>query len=300
MQSMTYPCVGSPAARPLANRAWLSSWLDKLGGVLGRSRPGRPDGDERAPAAEGDDPRLDGRLRQAQKMELAGRMATGLVHDFNNAVLVALACLDNIAEAPGDRALVRNHSLHATEALHRASEMARRLATFGRPDDGSRRLIDLNELVRASVTLASPIAGRGITVDIRCHPQPLRVHVDPGQIEQALINLCFNARDAMAEGGTLRITTRWAVRCRPSDGAGATPAPAIYAMVEVSDTGCGIPPELQSLVFEPFFTTKAPGQSSGLGLSMVGETARVHGGLVEFTTNPAGTAFRLLFPPANR
>ena len=137
-------------------------------------------------------------------------------------------------------------------------------------------------------------------MDIRCHPQALPVRVDPGQIEQALMNLCFNARDAMAEGGTLRITTRFAVRCRPSGDDGPGPAPVVYAMVEVSDTGCGIPPEVQSLVFEPFFTTKAPGQSSGLGLAMVGEATRAHGGLVEFTSNPTGTAFRLLFPPADR
>ena len=294
-QSLTYPCAAR-AVPPPGGHAWLSAWLERLG-MLGRSQNGRPDGDERTHA---DDPRLDGRLRQAQKMELAGRLATGLVHDFNNALLVAQACLGAIAESPADSVHVREQAQHAAEALTRASGMARRLATFGRPDDGSRKLIDLNEIVRSTLKLASPVTGRDVTLDIRCHPQALPVHVDPGQIEQALMNLCFNARDAMTGGGTLRITTRFAVRCRTFGEDGRGQAPAVYAMVEVADTGSGIPPEVQSLVFEPFFTTKAPERSSGLGLAMVGETTRAHGGVVEFTTNPTGTAFRLLFPAADR
>jgi signal transduction histidine kinase len=302
VHSMTYPhATGSGVAPTVAPHTWLAQWLGRLGGALARPQPTRPDdGGGDAPGPRGLDPELEARLRQAQKMELAGRLAAGLVHDFNNAVLVAQACLASITESPGDQAAVRDQANHAAEALMRASTMARRLGRFGRPDDGARRLVDLNEVVRGTLRLASPITGPTIDLDVRCHAQALSVHVDPGQIEQALLNLCFNARDAMPDGGTLRITTRFAVRCRRFGEDGRGEAPVVYAMVEVADSGTGIPPELQSMVFEPFFTTKAADRSSGLGLVMVGETTRAHGGLVEFTSSPAGTAFRLLFPPADR
>jgi signal transduction histidine kinase len=302
VQLMTYPhAAGSGITPPIARHTWLAQWLGRLGGALVRPQPLRPgDGDDDGRGPRGLDAELEARLRQAQKMELAGRLAAGLVHDINNAVLVAQACLASITESPGDEAAVRDQAQHAAEALTRASSMARRLGRFGRPDDGSRRLVDLNEIVRGTLRLVSPITGPTIELDVRCHPQALPVLVDPGQIEQALTNLCFNARDAMPDGGTLRITTRFAVRCRTFGEDGRGEAPAVYAMVEVADSGTGIPPELQSMVFEPFFTTKAADRSSGLGLVMVGETTRAHGGLVEFTSSPAGTAFRLLLPPADR
>jgi signal transduction histidine kinase len=302
VQLMTYPdATGTDIPSAAAHHTWLGQWLGRLGGALARPRPDRPGGDDGEPhEPQSVDPRLEARLRHAQKMELAGRLATGLVHDFNNALLVAQACLAAIAESPASPESVRDQANHAAEALRRASAMARRLGKFGRPDDGSREIVDLNELVRGTLRLASPITGPAIDVDLRCHAQALPVHVDPGQIEQAVLNLCFNARDAMPEGGTLRITTRYAVRCRTFGEDGRGQAPTVYAMVEVADSGTGIPPELQSMVFEPFFTTKAVDRSSGLGLAMVGETARAHGGVVEFTSSPAGTAFRLLFPAANR
>jgi signal transduction histidine kinase len=300
VQLMTNPRADGPAVPPIAHHTWLAGWLGRLGGVLARSQPADPQRGDDTPGAHSPDSTLEARLRQAQKMELAGRLATGLVHDFNNALLVAQACLGIIAESPGDRTKVQEQVEHAAEALGRASAMARRLATFGRPDDGSRALVDLNEIVCGTLRLVSPVMGPAIGVDVRCHQEALPVHVDPGQIEQALMNLCFNARDAMPDGGTLRITTRFAVRCRTFGEDGRGQAPVVYAMVEVADSGSGIPPELQSMVFEPFFTTKMVGQSSGLGLAMVGETTRAHGGLVEFTSSPAGTAFRLLFPPAAR
>ena len=234
--------------------------------------------------------------RHDQKLAVAGRLAAGLVHDFNNAVLVAAACLDLIADAPEDAASVREQSRTAAEALRRASELARRVATFSRPDDGQRRLTDLNDIVRACARLAAPATGPGIDVTVSCPTQPLPIVVDAAQIEQAILNLCLNARDAMPQGGRIRLATQSTVRWVPRDADGRGRTATTYAVVEVSDTGSGIPHDLQTRVFEPFFTTKAPEQGSGLGLAMVRATALAHEGLVELTSDAEGTSFRLLLP----
>jgi two-component system cell cycle sensor histidine kinase/response regulator CckA len=252
------------------------------------------------------DPRLEAQLRRAQKMELAGRLACGLAHDFNNLLQVIAACLDGLASQPGDAAQVVEHTRQASQALDMASDVVRRLAAFGRPDDEVRRPTDLNEIVDSVVGLCRPLAGSSIEVAVRYQPQALMVRVSPGQIEQALMNVCVNARDAMPNGGALNITTQAAVR-RPSRlrqgyGGQALPAgsavtTAAWAMIEVSDTGAGIPVEIQNRVFEPFFTTKARGEGSGLGLAMVGDTIRSHGGFVEFSSAcGVGTVFRLFLP----
>jgi two-component system, cell cycle sensor histidine kinase and response regulator CckA len=124
----------------------------------------------------------------------------------------------------------------------------------------------------------------------------LPVRVDAGQIEQAILNLCLNGRDAMPHGGTLHIAARSGIRWVPRQDGKRERIPVTYAIVEVSDTGTGIPRSLQPKVFEPFFTTKPPGQGTGLGLATVRETALAHDGLVELTSDAMGTAFRLLLP----
>ena len=281
----------APEASPTDMTDSSSSWLDRLA-PLTRALAGGPGAD----SSHQCDPRLEAHLRHAQKLAVAGRVATGLVHDFNNAVLVAVACLDLIGDVPDDPAFVREQSRTAAEALRRASELARRVATFGRPDDGARRLADLNDLVRACARLATPATGTGIDVTVSCPGQPLPVLVEAAQIEQAILNLCLNARDAMPKGGRIRLTTQSTVRWVPRDAGGRGRVATTYAVVEVSDTGVGIPHDLQTRVFEPFFTTKAPEQGSGLGLAMVRETALAHEGLVELTSDAEGTAFRLLLP----
>jgi signal transduction histidine kinase len=220
-----------------------------------------------------------------------------MVHDFNNALLVAGACLDLIAETPNNSYMVRDQVKAAGDAIRRASDLARRLATFGRPDDGELRDADLNDIVRSSAQLIEPVTRPLVEVSVSCPAHALPIRVDPVQIEHAILNLCLNARDAMPEGGTLHLTTRSAIRWKPREGGdGRGRIPVTYAVVEVSDTGTGIPRDLQAQIFEPFFTTKPDGKGSGLGLSMVRETALAHGGLVELTSDALGTAFRLLLP----
>ena len=286
-------CPSARAVRPAPDRRpVLTSWLERLA-ALARPLAGGNGGPQRPPTT---DERADAQLRHAQKLALAGRLATGLVHDLNNALLVAVASLDLIVEAPDQAELVREQAQAATDALRRASDLARRVAVFGRPDDGVRQEADLVNIVRSTAKLAEPAIRPFIELSVCCPAHALPVRVDAAQIEQAILNLCLNARDAMPDGGTLHITTRSVIRwVTRADGTRGR-VPVTYAVVEVSDTGTGIPRHLQTQVFEPFFTTKAPGQGSGLGLSMVRETAVAHDGLVELTSDALGTAFRLLLP----
>jgi signal transduction histidine kinase len=271
----------------------LQSWLDRLAALARPLAGGAANGSGGTNTGA---KRLDAELRHAQKLAVAGRLATGMVHDFNNALLVAGACLALIAETPNNSYVVRDQAHAAAEAIRRASDLARRLATFGRPDDGEQRQADLNVIVRSSAQLVAPVAQPLIEVSVSCPAHALPVRVDPVQIEHAILNLCLNARDAMPDGGTLHLTTRSAIRWTPREGEGRGRVPVTYAVVEVSDTGTGIPRDLQSQIFEPFFTTKVDGKGSGLGLAMVRETALAHGGLVELTSDALGTAFRILLP----
>jgi two-component system cell cycle sensor histidine kinase/response regulator CckA len=274
-------------------RSRFRSSLDRLAALVrplmgGPADPGRP----RQPL----DTEADPALGHAHTLALAGRLATGLVHDFNNALLVAVASLDLIGEAAHDAALVQDQARAASDALRRASDVARQLMVLGRPDEGSRRQVDLGEIVRTTTILAEPLTRPGIELSVSRPPHALPVQVNPGQIERAILNLCLNARDAMPDGGTLHITTRTAIRWMLREDGGPGRFPATYAVVEVSDTGPGIPQHLQEKVFEPFFTTKPAGQGSGLGLAMVRETVVAHGGLVELTSDPLGTTVRILLP----
>jgi len=282
------------AESPALGRSVLASWRQWLAAVplplLGPPGGGAP------PPRPVTRPLADTSLRQAHKLALAGRLATGLVHDLNNALLIALGSLDLIAETPDQAALVKDQAQTAAEALRRASELARRVASFGRPAEAPRQDVDLVNIVRQTARLAEPVMRPFIEVSVCCPSHALPVCVDPATIEQALLNLCLNARDAMPGGGTLHLSTRsvirWVARADGSRGR----VPVTYAMVEVSDTGTGIPRHLQEQVFEPFFSTKAAGQGSGLGLAMVRETALAHDGLVELTSDTLGTAIRLLLP----
>ena len=282
------------AGRPAAGiRSWLRPWIDPLAAAV-RPRPGAPGGSERHP--EPDDPLADQERRHAHALALAGRLATGLVHDFNNALLVAVACLAQIADAPGQADVVQDQAEAAADALRRATELARQLTTLGRPDDGTRQPVDLGDVVRSSARLAEPVTRPLIQLSVCCPAHALLVRVNVAQIERAILNLCLNARDAMPDGGTLHVTARSAIRWVAGNEGGRGRVPVTYAVVEVSDTGRGIPRALQARVFEPFFTTKGPAAGSGLGLAMVRETALAHGGLVELTSDALGTAVRILLP----
>jgi two-component system cell cycle sensor histidine kinase/response regulator CckA len=242
---------------------------------------------------------LEDRLRQSQKMEAIGRLAGGIAHDLNNA-LTTIAGYSELAIGQ----LQRSHPAFAdVEEIRRGAERAcsvtRQLLAFSRKEVLEPRLFDLNQTISALGRLLSRLLGIDIEVRTELAPSVPPIMGDPGQLEQAIINLAVNARDAMPNGGTLLLSTRLenfdetAARANPPMTAGR------YIALRVSDTGQGMSRETLAHIFEPFFTTKAPGKGTGLGLSMVYGTLKQIGGFIFADSEPGrGTTFRLYFRPA--
>ncbi len=233
-------------------------------------------------------------LRTAQKMEAMGRMTGGLAHDFNNLLhvlklnLTALlwstgAAANNPAREPIDICL---------RAIDRGASLVQQLLAFGRRQPLSPRPFDVNALIKQTAQLMYPILGTRIELRMQLSMQPCMAVADPHQLENAVLNLAINARDAMAEGGTLTISTSkehidHEDHLRVGD----------YAVITLRDTGSGIPPELLDKIFEPFFSTKGVGKGSGLGLSQVYGYIKQSGGGVRIHSDEGkGTQVTLLLP----
>jgi PAS domain S-box-containing protein len=241
--------------------------------------------------------RLEAQLRQAQKMEAVGRLAGGVAHDFNNMLSVIVGygqmLLRHLPE--GDRA--RGQVAEIVKAADRATGLTRQLLAFGRKQVVQPRVLDLNGVVSNLDKMLHRVIGEDVRLETDLAADLWRVRADPGQIEQVLMNLSVNARDAMPRGGTLRIATRnetlhdaWA-REHP----GSRPGP--HVVIEVSDTGAGIDPEILPHIFEPFFTTKAQGKGTGLGLATVYGIVKQSGGAVYVDSAPGrGAVFRVYLP----
>jgi PAS domain S-box-containing protein len=242
---------------------------------------------------------LEEQLRQSQKMEAIGRLAGGIAHDLNNA-LTTIAGYAELAlnEVAADHA-ARLDVEEIRRAAERAGSVTRQLLAFSRKQLLEPRVFDLNETVASISRLLSRLLGADVEVQTRLAAGALPVVGDPGQIEQAVINLALNARDAMPDGGKVVLTTAPEV----VDDAYARSHPpmptGLYTVLRVSDSGHGMPRETQLRIFEPFFTTKDVGKGTGLGLSMVYSTLKQIGGFifVESEVN-RGTTFRLFLPPA--
>ncbi len=224
--------------------------------------------------------RLEAQLLQSQKMESVGQLAGGIAHDFNN----LLTAISGYAELIAD-ALPASVDLHAEvqeiqKAAARATLLTRQLLTFARRQPMAARVIDLNEQIRDLGGLLRRLIGEHIALVAVAAPDLAPVWGDPGQIEQVIVNLAVNARDAMPDGGTLTIETD-NVDLDPRYARGHLDVPAgQYVMLAVNDTGMGMPPEVQSHIFEPFFTTKPPGEGTGLGLSTCYGIVKQHGGTI--------------------
>jgi signal transduction histidine kinase/ActR/RegA family two-component response regulator len=240
---------------------------------------------------------LEEQLRQSQKMEAIGRLAGGVAHDFNN-LLTVISGYAEMARRTGD-AKRRDQELDGIlQAAERAARLTRQLLAFGRKQVLQPRQIDLNEIVRDIEKLLRRLIGEDVTLVVRLAPGPVRTHADRGQVEQMLVNLALNARDAMPEGGTLEIATAVADLGRsrgelPPEGL----QPGRYVRLTVRDSGVGMTPDVQAHVFEPFFTTKPSGQGTGLGLSTVYGIVKQSGGSIGVESQPgAGTCFRVYLP----
>ena len=244
---------------------------------------------------------LEEQLRQAQKMEGIGRLAGGIAHDFNNlltAILgyVEMARLDLPDDLPADHGL-RSDLDEIGAAGDRAASLTRQLLAFASKQIVAPVRLDLSAQVTGLLKMLGPLLGENIAVETDLEPEIGTVEADPGQIQQLLINLAVNARDAMPEGGRLIIETA----LEEVTEASATPIPGAssgsYIRLSVTDTGCGMSEEVRSHLFEPFFTTKERGKGTGLGLATCHGIVRQMGGYIRFFSEPnVGTTFRIFLP----
>lgn len=231
---------------------------------------------------------LEAQLRHSQKMEAIGQLAGGIAHDFNNVLTVIMGFATTLLEDDGDAELRRVATTHIVEAAERAAALTRQLLAFGRRQIMQPQDADLNDLISNLAKMVRRLLGEDIDLQLDLSPRPLPVYADPGLIDQVLMNLVINARDAMPSGGVLRITT--AMR---SSEAGD------QATVSVADTGTGIPAAALPRIFDPFYTTKAPGKGSGLGLATAFGIVAQHNGRIDVSSEPGrGTTFVVTLPSA--
>jgi signal transduction histidine kinase len=247
----------------------------------------------------------DDKLREAAKMEAMGRLTGGIAHDYNNLLTVILGnteMLDvELPEADPNSGELRDMLAQITRAAQNAAELTHQLLAFARRQTLAPRDVDVARLTQGLDGLLRRSLGGAITLDIRCPPGLWHAHVDPTQLENAIVNLVINARDAMPQGGRLVVeTANLAIRKPESEQLGEI-GPGNYVVVSVSDTGRGIPKDILGKVFEPFFSTKPPGRTSGrgtgLGLSMVYGFVTQSGGNARITSEVGrGTTVRLYLP----
>ncbi len=239
------------------------------------------------------------RLAQAQKMEAIGLLAGGIAHDFNNLLTVITGNLELIEPQLTDERL-RTQLQEVQDAATSGANLTHRLLAFSRQLPLAPQAIEVNTLVLRTSELLRRTLGEHIALATSLSPELWPVHGDPAQVESALLNLAINARDAMQAGGRLVIETRNVTINAEESRPEIDLKPGRYAAIAVSDTGCGIPPELRDRVFEPFFTTKGQQRGSGLGLAMVYGFAKQSGGHVTVVSEVGrGTTFTIYLPKAD-
>jgi len=240
--------------------------------------------------------RLETQVRQVQKMEVLGRLAGGVAHDFNNMLMVLGGCSELLERSlPSDSpALIYLDQIR--RATEKATAMTKQLLTFSRRQVLEFRPIDVHGALRESEFLLPRLLGSDIELTFQHHAQRSWILSDPTQIEQVVANLAINSRDAMPGGGQLTIVTRNTAQL-PEDGVDVDKAAAEWLVLEVADTGCGMDEKTRAQIFEPFFTTKPPGKGTGLGLATVYGIVKQAGGHVRVETAPGkGTRFEVYLP----
>ena len=243
---------------------------------------------------------LEEQFRQAQKMEAIGQLAGGVAHDFNNILLAMMTQVELSLMAPSVPDEIRHNLGEIGAAAERAAGLTRQLLAFGRRQVMQPRQLDVNESIRGLSRMLHRILGEDVQLQLDLHPAPLVVRADAGMLDQVLMNLAVNARDAMPKGGRLVIAT--GPRSLAPEEAERIPdaSSRSYVSVRVTDTGSGIAPEHLPHIFEPFFTTKGVGKGTGLGLATVFGIARQHRGSVAVRSEVgAGTTFEVLLPASD-
>jgi len=234
-------------------------------------------------------------LSQARKMEAVGRLAGGVAHDFNNLITVIHGYAELVEESLPEAGPARADIREVKRAAERAADLTAQLLAFSRKQILQPRVVSLNEIVRRMEKMLPRMIGEDIELAILLHPDAGNVKADPGQIEQVIMNLAVNSRDAMPRGGTLSIMTG---AVGPGDAfTHAEMRPAHYVTMTIADTGVGMDAETRARVFEPFFTTKEMGKGTGLGLATVYGIIKQSEGYIYCTSEPGtGTSFQVYLP----
>jgi two-component system cell cycle sensor histidine kinase/response regulator CckA len=239
---------------------------------------------------------LEWRLQQSQKMEAVGRVAGGVAHDFNNLLTVIQGCASFLARDIPDPSPSHRDVEEIQNAARRAGELTQQLLAFSRKQVLRPQTIDVNRHVLRFVETLRRVVGDAIAIETDLAPDTWPVYADPGQIERVLMNLGLNARDAMPNGGTIRVGTENLVIGREAAG---NPAPGNYVEITVDDTGTGIDPAVLPYLFEPFVTTKPAGVGTGLGLSTAHGIVEQTGGVIRASSTPGrGSRFSVVLPRA--
>lgn len=243
--------------------------------------------------------RMETQLQQAQKMEAVGRLAGGIAHDFNNLLTVINGYSDIILREMEPTDPLRDAITQIHNACARAARLTQQLLAYSRKAIVEPKVLNLNELIGDSVRLLGRLIGEDVTVTTTLSPTLDPVKVDRGQIEQVLLNLMVNARDAMPTGGRITIETCNVVFTPENLPDDPDLRPGRYVQLTVSDTGIGMTEEVKARLFEPFFTTKGPGKGTGLGLAVVHGAVKLNGGHISVSsTLGVGTTFTIWFPAA--
>ena len=240
---------------------------------------------------------LEQQLRQAQRMEAVGQLAGGIAHDFNNLLTIITGYSTLVLAAPDLSAEIRDWLTEIKDAGARASSLTRQLLGFSRRAIVQPEVLDLNVVIDRTSRLLRRLIGADISFNTALAPELAFITIDPGQLDQVLMNLAVNARDAMAAGGTLSIETANVVLDADHCASHLDCAPGPHVMLAITDSGSGMATEVLDRIFEPFFTTKDVGKGTGLGLSVVfGVVQQAGGGIDVRSEVGAGTTFKIYFP----
>jgi signal transduction histidine kinase/CheY-like chemotaxis protein len=244
--------------------------------------------------------RVEEQLRQAAKMEAIGQLAGGVAHDFNNILAAILANVELARDTLGDRHPVALEIGEIEKASHRAVQLTRQLLTFSRKEQREVKPLGLASVVRQVEKMLARLVGENVQIATVTEPALGTIEADGGQLEQLIVNLVVNARDAMPDGGQITLETA-NVELDQTGSSQVGVAPGRYVMLAVSDTGCGMDAATQARIFEPFFTTKEVGKGTGLGLATVfGIVKQSEGGVSVYSEVGRGSTFKLYFPRVDR
>jgi two-component system cell cycle sensor histidine kinase/response regulator CckA len=240
---------------------------------------------------------LEEQLRQSQKMEAIGQLAGGVAHDFNNLLTIITGYIRLILDENDLTPTVTDQLGQITGAANRAADLTRRLLTYSRKQPTNRQPLNLTELLVNISKMLSRVLGEDVALQLECPEPNLVIHADPGMMDQVVLNLASNARDAMPGGGRLMIRAT-SVQLIEKDLRGKPEArPGHFVCLTVKDSGCGIAAEDLRHIFEPFFTTKDLGKGTGLGLATVYGIVQLHQGWIDVESQPGqGTVFQIFFP----